>query len=141
MKAGKCWARAVQTILMSQLISPSKIVGIGHSAGAAIMILSTMSGLFSSPTLMPKPITKNPYHTLIIIEPAMMTRTMQAKIMAPDAKARTGLRQVIDGARNRRDCWRNKAEAREWMEKRIPWRQWDRDVFQLFFVRCHPPCS
>ncbi|OBZ79895.1 hypothetical protein A0H81_00120 [Grifola frondosa] len=115
--SGYCWARAVGKLLTSGLILAKQIIGIGHSAGSAIMILSTST----------YPLDALPYSSMILVEPGMMTR----EIFAEAFKEPVLLKEVMDATKTRKDIWPSRTAALEWFKKREPWRRWDPAVLQL----------
>ncbi|KAI0316911.1 alpha/beta-hydrolase [Amylostereum chailletii] len=114
------WGRAVQVLLSTGLISGTSIVGIGHSAGACVTILST-TGF---------PTTALPYASLILIEPPMMSREILARAQARERQ--TALLSVIEMAKIRKDVWVSREEARTWFAKRLPWKRWTERALGLY---------
>ncbi|KAI0353720.1 alpha/beta-hydrolase [Trametes cingulata] len=119
---GSQWARAIQVFLRSGLIAPGcAVVGVGHSAGACILVQSTDG--YAPDAL--------PYASLIMLEPPMAT---------PETLRRAEengelLPRAADIARVRKDVWPGpggREAARAWFAKRLPWSRWDGRVLGLF---------
>ncbi|TCD66093.1 hypothetical protein EIP91_001851 [Steccherinum ochraceum] len=114
-------ADGLQLLLLSGLMIGDKVVGVGHSAGAAITILET-SGY---------PLTRLPFDSIILVEPSMMTREVLHKVMTgPDGGH--PLRLIMTAAKRRLDTWKSRDEAHQWFVKRYPWKRWDPRVLELF---------
>ncbi|KAJ7463440.1 alpha/beta-hydrolase [Mycena galericulata] len=111
------WAKGVQTLLESGLVSSDRVVSIGHSAGACIQVLSTIS---NSPEVLP-------YSSMILIEPTMMTKEIFAQ-----GSELSEVTRVIDAVKKRRDTWESREVARAWFAKRLPWKRWDTRVLDAF---------
>jgi len=112
------WGRGVQTLLKSNLISSDKVVSIGHSAGACVMVLSTT--FYSLDEL--------PYTSMILVEPTMMTKESSAQAF----KQLSEVMRVIESVKKRRDIWESREIARAWFEKRLPWKRWDSRILDAF---------
>ncbi|KAI0766213.1 alpha/beta-hydrolase [Trametes elegans] len=115
---GEQWARATGVLLASGLLAGDSIVGIGHSAGACVLIQSTATHAHG----------RNPYASLVLVEPTMMTPEILQRAFAQD----TVLLRAVDIARTRKDTWPSRPAAREWLARRLPWRRWDARVLDLF---------
>jgi len=115
--SGYLWAHAIQTLLNSGLIVGKKIIGVGHSAGSTIMILSTTGYLLD----------RLPYSAMILVEPGSMTR----EIYAVAFQEPTLLKQVMEMTRSGKDIWPSRDAALEWFSKRGPWKRWDPRVLRL----------
>ncbi|KAI0365456.1 alpha/beta-hydrolase [Pilatotrama ljubarskyi] len=117
--SGRQWAKGVQSLLKSGFMAGNcDVVGIGHSAGATILIQS-VSGY---------PLDRLPYSSMVLIEPGMPTPELLKKAREENAP----LIRVIGFAKARKDLWPSRAAAREWLATRIPWRRWDQHVLDLF---------
>ncbi|EIW62380.1 alpha/beta-hydrolase [Trametes versicolor FP-101664 SS1] len=116
---GVQWARGVQVLLKSGVISGNNVVGVGHSAGACIVLQSTEG----------YPLDRLPYSSLILIEPGLMTRAMLNTVRFDKASPLT---RAAEAVRMRKDIWPSRAAAREWLTKRFPYRRWDARVLDLF---------
>ncbi|EIN09173.1 alpha/beta-hydrolase [Punctularia strigosozonata HHB-11173 SS5] len=112
------WGRAVQILLKSGLIAGNGVVGIGHSAGACVMVLSTTG----------YPASHLPYRSVILVDPPMMTK----EILDRSMQRNSPLIGVIELAKNRKDIWPSRSAAREWLAKRMPWRRWSQEVLDLY---------
>ncbi|KAI0363879.1 alpha/beta-hydrolase [Pilatotrama ljubarskyi] len=118
--AGTQWARAIQVFLRSGLIAPGcAVVGVGHSAGACILIQSTDT----------YPLDALPYASLIMLEPPLATPET-LRLAEENGEL---LPRAADIARMRKDVWPGgREQARAWFRKRLPWSRWDERVFDLF---------
>ncbi|KAI0648725.1 alpha/beta-hydrolase [Trametes meyenii] len=116
---GAQWARAIQVFLRSGLIAPGcTVVGIGHSAGACILVQCTDGYALD----------RLPFSSLIMVEPPMMTpETMRAAEENGEL-----LLRAADIARARKDIWPSRAAAKAWFAKRLPWNKWDARILDLF---------
>ncbi|KAJ6498321.1 alpha/beta-hydrolase [Mycena vulgaris] len=112
------WGRGVQVLLKSGLISSKKVVSIGHSAGACVMVLSTTD--YSPDDL--------PYSSMILVEPTMMTK----EILAEAFKHPTEIVRVMNAVKKRQDIWESREIARAWFAKRLPWKRWDPRILDGF---------
>ncbi|PPQ68569.1 hypothetical protein CVT24_005581 [Panaeolus cyanescens] len=116
-------ASAFTTLLSSGLFGPldkgyHQVIVCGHSAGSVAAVLSTQ--YFNPPASLP-------FNSLILIDPAMWSRSLGEKgFKSPMYQA------YANSVLTRRDVWRSKEEAREWMRKREPGRGWDERVFDTF---------
>ncbi|KAI8974039.1 alpha/beta-hydrolase [Trametes punicea] len=116
---GGQWARAIGLFLKSGLVAPGcSVIGIGHSAGACILVQSTEGYA----------IERLPYSSIIMVEPPMMT----PEILQQAIKKRAVLLRAIDVARVRKNVWPSRTAAKEWFAKRLPWRRWDTSVLDLY---------
>ncbi|KXN84100.1 hypothetical protein AN958_00458 [Leucoagaricus sp. SymC.cos] len=112
------WARGVDVLYRSGLIGPKKVIGIGHSAGACIMIL--VASLYS--------LMEIPYCSLILVEPPMVTREFLDNMLVNPGI----LDQIVQGVKVKRDNWPSREDAYAWFRKRFPWKVWHKDAFDLF---------
>ncbi|KAJ7509016.1 hypothetical protein B0H11DRAFT_2270556 [Mycena galericulata] len=118
------WAKGVQTLLESGLISSDRLVSVGHSAGACVQVLSTISSTSSSELRL------SPYSAMILVEPTMMTKEIFAQ-----GSELSEMTRVIDAVKKRRDIWESREAARAWFTQRLPWKRWDARVLDAFVVR------
>ncbi|KAH9852150.1 Alpha/beta hydrolase fold-1 [Lenzites betulinus] len=114
---GSQWVGSIKLFLDSGLISGDSVVGIGHSAGACVIVQTTAV----------YPQDRPPYSSIILVEPPMMTR----EIYAMAVEEGTALLRAIEIARTRKDIWASREKARAWFAKRLPWNRWDPRVFDL----------
>ncbi|KAJ7320733.1 alpha/beta-hydrolase [Mycena albidolilacea] len=112
------WAKGVQTLLKSGLVSSDRVVSVGHSAGACVQVLSTISN--SSEVL--------PYSSMILVEPTLMTK----KILAEGFDQLSELTRIMDAVKKRRDIWESREIALVWFSKRLPWKRWDTRILDAF---------
>jgi len=115
-------ADGLEQLLASGLISGDKVVGIGHSAGAAVTILSAAK----------YPLTRLPYSSIILVEPAMMTRPILNKMLKSSESGVSPIKMVMTGVQTRKDVWPSREEAHQWFAKRYPWKQWDPRILKLY---------
>ncbi|KAI0063916.1 alpha/beta-hydrolase [Artomyces pyxidatus] len=111
--------RMLRTLLGSGLIQEgASIVAVGHSGGAVAMVLSTIG----------YPLWNLPYTSVIVIEPAMMPRSVYAGIFSEPTPWVT----VMEATKSRKDIWPTREAAREWFGKRLPWSRWHPRSLDLF---------
>ncbi|KAL0578647.1 hypothetical protein V5O48_003347 [Marasmius crinis-equi] len=112
------WANAIRSFATSPRMRGHRLVALGHSAGAGTMTLSTLR----------TPLPEIPYLALVLIEATMITREhFNASI--EDRKLQMDF--TVNAVRSRRDTWKSKEAAYEWMMKRFPWNGWDPRIARL----------
>ncbi|OCH85625.1 alpha/beta-hydrolase [Obba rivulosa] len=111
------WADGLKAIAASEHLAGHHLVGLGHSSGAAVLLLSTLP---------PAPVS---YRALVLVEPSLITRELRLKHKAERDAALVRMMKALDG---RRDVWGSRAEARAYFAKRLPWKMWDARVLDLF---------
>ncbi|EIW62399.1 uncharacterized protein TRAVEDRAFT_70479 [Trametes versicolor FP-101664 SS1] len=116
--SGQQAARGVQVLLKSGLIKGNHVIGIGHSAGACVLIQSTAG----------YPRDALPYASIILAEPVILTPDVLDQILQGDSS----LGKILEYTRTRRDIWPSRAVARAWLATRLPWSQWDARVLDLY---------
>ncbi|KAF9043632.1 alpha/beta-hydrolase [Hymenopellis radicata] len=112
------YARTFDILIKSGLVdfsAQARLILIGHSAGAASIVLATL------PVLDPR------IDKIILVEPVMITRNL----MDSNPAARLLTDRMILLNQSQRDVWENREEARKWMSSRNPWRRWDPRVLDL----------
>lgn len=83
----------------------------------------------------PERILTQTFHPTPSFESIVMVETItMAKQFATFDKSKN----LIDGAKARRDTWETKEEAYEAMKKRVPWKVWDDRVLRQFVVSMSP---
>lgn len=112
------WWPAIADFVRSPYMKGHRIVPLGHSAGAAAMILTTKE-------MLPHEL---PYVAMILIEPTMVTREV-FNTQLDDRMAHMDLIVAITSAR--RDIWPSKEHAFEYFKTRSPWNSWDPRVLRL----------
>ncbi|KZT09004.1 alpha/beta-hydrolase [Laetiporus sulphureus 93-53] len=113
------YANGVVALLSSHHLQGHSILGIGHSAGATAILLSTLAF----------PQDKSPYRGIVLTEPAITTR----EEFEQHREGRTAtLAAVFKAVDERRDMWRDRTEALQHFKKRLPFRTWDPRILQLF---------
>ncbi|KAF8901590.1 Alpha/beta hydrolase family-domain-containing protein [Mucidula mucida] len=106
--SGYDYAQTFDVLIKSGLVdfsAQARIILIGHSAGAASVILATL------------PVLDHRIEKIILVEPsrsALLTDRM------------------ISLSQSQRDVWENREEARQWMLSRNPWRRWDPRVLDHY---------
>ncbi|TBU25228.1 alpha/beta-hydrolase [Dichomitus squalens] len=103
----------------SDVLRGHKLVAVGHSLGASMIILATMEG----------PLPPVDLKSLIIVEPALVTQEAwdQNKEMCMGALALTSAVVM-----KRRDVWNSREEAKKYFDARPPWKGWDPRVVVLY---------
>ncbi|KAF7325773.1 CN hydrolase domain-containing protein [Mycena kentingensis (nom. inval.)] len=112
------YAAGIKAFVRSARMQSKRIVAIGHSAGAAALLLAA-----SDP---PTPGHQYPYQAIVLIEPSLATPPMFYKHIAPVHPA------LIAATQMRRSRWASRDEAAAWFAKRRPWRTWDKRVLRTF---------
>ncbi|KAJ7104443.1 alpha/beta-hydrolase [Mycena belliarum] len=107
-------AQGIRTLINSGLITNSNVVCVGHSAGACVLILSTIFYRLDS----------LPYSSMILIEPTMMRK----ETLAQSSTKASEFKRILIGVKKRRDVWASREIARTWFRERLPWRRWDARV-------------
>ncbi|TCD61768.1 hypothetical protein EIP91_007970 [Steccherinum ochraceum] len=102
-------------------MSGNIIVGIAHSASTPVLSLFNMN----------RPQDELPFSSMILVEPALMTRGV-LKAFKATGDGSSVFQQLIDSANSRRDIWSSREAAREWFVKRAPWKTWDKRVLDSF---------
>lgn len=110
------WTPALAAFIRSPRMQGHRIVPLGHSAGAAAMLLTT------------KEIPPSTFAAMILIEPTIVTREvfnseLEDRMSAMDFS--------VAATSSRRDVWPSRDEAFHYFKKRIPWRVWDERVILL----------
>ncbi|KAI8969639.1 alpha/beta-hydrolase [Trametes punicea] len=95
------------------------LIGIGHSSGATSLVLTTVND--TQRGLM--------YKTLIILEPAMLTRESVRRTGWDMHRRMLAMQASIV---KRRNTWASREEAKTYFEARLPWKLWDRRALDLF---------
>ncbi|KAI0064411.1 hypothetical protein BV25DRAFT_319695 [Artomyces pyxidatus] len=111
-------SRMLRKLWQSGLTDSTKIVAVGHSAGACVTSMSTLG--YSLQAL--------PYTTVIAIEPAMLPRAAFATRYENFPQAMV----LKEEAKTRKDVWASRAAAHEWFRRRLPWKRWHPRVLELF---------
>ncbi|KAI0636101.1 alpha/beta-hydrolase [Trametes polyzona] len=93
-----------------------RLVGIGHSLGVTAVILSAV--IDDAPAVR--------YETLIVIEPALASYECYQE--NPDDILKDTARATL----KRRDTWRSRDHAREYLATRLPWGTWDPRARELY---------
>ncbi|KAJ7064977.1 Alpha/beta hydrolase family-domain-containing protein [Mycena amicta] len=112
------YAAALKAFVRSARMQGKHMVAIGHSAGAAAMLLAASD--------LPIPGTTYPYQSIVLVEPSLATPQMFYKHIAPLHPA------LIAATQMRRSKWSSREEAIAWFAKRRPWKAWDKRVVRIF---------
>ncbi|KAF9267155.1 alpha/beta-hydrolase [Marasmius fiardii PR-910] len=112
------WANAIRNFVISPRMNGHKLVAIGHSAGAGTMTLSSLQ----------TPLSNYPYIALILVEATMIT---EDHFYASIEDRMLQMEFTVNATRSRRDTWKSKEIAYEWMLKRFPWNVWDPRIARL----------
>ncbi|KAJ7697826.1 Alpha/Beta hydrolase protein [Mycena rosella] len=110
------WAATIAAFVRSPRMLGKRMVAIGHSAGAGTMVTS-LKGLS---------ISAIPYACIVLIEPTLAAPDMFHHYMAK------GVPTSVATTLMRRDRWRSREEAHEWLKRRAPWKHWDPRVLRIF---------
>ncbi|EMD41295.1 hypothetical protein CERSUDRAFT_109893 [Gelatoporia subvermispora B] len=111
------WADGLKAFFASPYLAGHTLVGLGHSSGAATLLLTTIP---------PTPVV---FHALVLVEPSLITRALRKQHEAERNAALVRMMKALDG---RRDVWVSRAAAREYFAQRLPWKAWDARVLDLF---------
>ncbi|EMD31219.1 hypothetical protein CERSUDRAFT_163303 [Gelatoporia subvermispora B] len=112
------WVIVIRHFAVSKLQEGHHLIGIGHSAGAGAILLSTVHLSTGSPI---------PYHGIILVEDCLATRPVWAT-----GRIQDDLDAMTVAIDRRRDLWPDRQKAREYLSKRFPWMLWDARMFELF---------
>ncbi|KAI0087618.1 alpha/beta-hydrolase [Irpex rosettiformis] len=113
------WARGAQVLLRSGLIQGTSVIGIGHSAGAGMIVLAAHHyPLNASPS----------FSSIIIIDPGIFSPATISSIKSTNGP----LIQITNYTKTKKDTWDSREAARAWMVKRLPWSRWNPKVLDLF---------
>ncbi|KAJ6512286.1 Alpha/Beta hydrolase protein [Mycena vulgaris] len=110
------WAEAIAAFTRSPRMQGKRMVAIGHSAGSGAMIIS-MKGI---------PIPAIPYACLILVEPTVATPEMFYRFIADRVPT------LVAATTMRRERWRSRGEAYDWLKCHAPWKAWDPRVLRIF---------
>ncbi|KAJ3773007.1 Alpha/Beta hydrolase protein [Lentinula raphanica] len=100
----------------------TKFVLVAHSASTTAAILTT--------TFFPLPVlqTQNIFHSLILIEPAIVPGPAFLDFSRHTPLLQTMTRLMA----KRKDTWASKEEARAWLAEKMPWGMWDARVLDRY---------
>ncbi|KIM35057.1 hypothetical protein M413DRAFT_449910 [Hebeloma cylindrosporum] len=112
------WSEAITDFVRSPRMKGHRIVGLGHSAGAATVLLTTKG----------MPSNDLPFVAMILIESTIVTREVfnekrEDRIPAVDF--------AVTATSTRRDTWPSREQALAYFKKRLPWGSWDPRVLQI----------
>ncbi|KAI0058253.1 hypothetical protein BV25DRAFT_1891561 [Artomyces pyxidatus] len=111
--------RMLRTFLGSGLVMPhTNIIIVGHSCGTLVTVLSTIG--YSPQDL--------PYSRIILVEPAMMSNSVFAKIDVEPIPVIA----LMELTKARKDIWPSRAAAHEWLRTHSPWKGWHPRSLELF---------
>ncbi|KAF8890073.1 Alpha/beta hydrolase fold-1 [Infundibulicybe gibba] len=112
------WSSAITSFVRSERMSGHRIVLLGHSAGAATMVMMTKN--FSA--------SEMPFVSLVLVEPTIITRELFNQHLE-DRQASMDF--AISATSVRRDSWPSREEAFTYFSKRFPWSLWDPRVIRI----------
>ncbi|KIL71144.1 hypothetical protein M378DRAFT_182764 [Amanita muscaria Koide BX008] len=112
------WASAIAAFLRSPYMKDHRVVGLGHSAGAAAVLISTNE--FA--------INDSPYVCVVLIEPTMASRD---SFYSRYEEHKAAVEFAVNTTSGRRDTWNSKDDAFAYFMKRVPWKNWDPRVVRL----------
>ncbi|KAL1941272.1 hypothetical protein VTO73DRAFT_7484 [Trametes versicolor] len=121
------YASAIYALSRSEIVcdlQTSRLVLIGHSAGAIAVTLAT-TFLASSPRPCIKP------HAVVLIEPWMIPPALASSPRIGQITA-----GLVSSTRLRRDVWGTLDEAREYFQSKKVWQAWDPTVLTLYLAYC-----
>ncbi|KAF9523081.1 Alpha/beta hydrolase fold-1 [Crepidotus variabilis] len=108
------WTHALTAFVQSPQMIGHRIVPIGHSAGAAAVLLTTRD--------------IHRYPAIILIEPTIVAKDVFIS-RVDDRMAQMDF--VVATTSNRRDSWTSRSQAYKYFVKRIPWGLWDPRIVRL----------
>ncbi|KIM38284.1 hypothetical protein M413DRAFT_448020 [Hebeloma cylindrosporum] len=112
------WSEAIAEFIRSPRMKGHRIVGLGHSAGAATVLLTT-KGI---------PSNELPFVAMILIEPTIVTR----EVFNEEREDRmSAMDFAVTATSTRRDNWRSREQALAYFKKRLPWGLWDPRALQI----------
>ncbi|KAJ6517471.1 Alpha/beta hydrolase fold-1 [Mycena vitilis] len=112
------WSDGIAMFINSPSMHGKRLVGIGHSAGAGTMVLTTKD----------TPVSDIPFASLILIEPTVIPRELFYQNL--DDRMST-MEFVVSATLLRRERWNSREEARKWLTRRVPWDSWDARVLHM----------
>ncbi|PFH46851.1 hypothetical protein AMATHDRAFT_153639 [Amanita thiersii Skay4041] len=112
------WAPAISAFVHSKHMKGHRIVALGHSAGAAAVLLSIKDFPLSEP----------PYLSVILIEPSIAPRDVYNSRYE---ERRAVLEYAVSSTSMRRDTWASRKDAFAYFKSRAPWKLWDERVVRL----------
>lgn len=75
------------------------------------------------------PLPEIPYVSVVLVEPTVTNPAMFYRHIVDSVTA------VVAATVMRRERWRSRDEAFAWLERRAPWKRWDKRVLRIFVVR------
>ncbi|KAJ7745822.1 Alpha/beta hydrolase fold-1 [Mycena maculata] len=110
------WGEAIAAFAVTPDMRGKRMVAIGHSAGTGAMMMSMRD--FPTPAI--------PYVSVVLIEPIIATREIFYRHIADSTQT------IVAAITMRRQRWRSRTEAYEWLKRRGPWKRWDARVLRIF---------
>nr|GAT52936.1 predicted protein [Mycena chlorophos] len=112
------YAAAVKAFVLSARMEGRHMVAVGHSAGAAAMLLAASD--------LPRAGRAYPYQAVVLVEPSLASPQIFFKHIAPLHPA------LVAATQMRRSKWSSRQEAASWFAKRRPWKTWDKRAVRAF---------
>ncbi|KAF7316198.1 CN hydrolase domain-containing protein [Mycena indigotica] len=112
------YAAAIKAFVRSARMQGKRMVAIGHSAGAAAMLLAASD--------LPRAGTAYPYQSIVLVEPSLASPKMFFKHISPLHPP------LVAATQMRRAKWASREEAASWFAQRRPWKAWDKRVVRTF---------
>ncbi|KAJ7450533.1 Alpha/beta hydrolase fold-1 [Mycena latifolia] len=106
------WAEAIVAFVKSTHLRDRRIVAVGHSAGASVVLLATQN-------FMPRTL---PFVAMIIVEPVMCSKDFYREFGEERDSALSTAIMVVNA---RRTTWPSRDEAFAYMRKNFIWKGWD----------------
>ncbi|KAJ7510692.1 alpha/beta-hydrolase, partial [Mycena galericulata] len=113
------WAAAIASFIESPHLRGHRIVAVGHSAGASVVVLTTRNFLVSSV----------PFIGMVIVEPVMCSKDFYREYGEERESALSTAIMVVNA---RRTTWPSRDEAFKYMRKNFIWKGWDPRVLRTY---------
>ncbi|KAJ7510681.1 hypothetical protein B0H11DRAFT_2215430 [Mycena galericulata] len=113
------WAAAIASLIESPHLRGHRIVAVGHSAGASVVVLTTRNFLVSSV----------PFIGMVIVEPVMCSEDFYREY---GEERESALSTTIMVVNSRRTTWPSRDEAFKYMRKNFIWKGWDPRVLRTY---------
>ncbi|GLB40575.1 putative alpha/beta hydrolase family protein [Lyophyllum shimeji] len=115
--ADEC-ALALKSLVSSRL-KGHRIVALGHSAGTGAVVLPMKKA----------PVNRPPYIAIFLIEPTMISQELfDAHAKERQKSAKMSMKFTLE----RRDTWPDREAAAAYLRRKLPWKAWDSQVFDIY---------